>query len=66
MLQVHSEEMWAHAKLKQWGSRMVRAILREMTSWRFPCRVNVMPNLYSVNSFQAIPKTVLTCSMFSW
>ena len=58
MLQAHCDEMWAHAKLKQRGSRMVHAILREMTSWRFLFRVNVMPNLFSVNSFQALPKTV--------
>lgn len=58
MLQVHCDEMWAHAKLKQRGLRMVHTILREMTSWRFPFRVNVMPNLYSVKSFQALPKTV--------
>ena len=58
MLQAHCDEMWAHAKLKQRGSRMVHAILREMTSWRCLFRVNVMPNLYSVYSFQALPKTV--------
>lgn len=50
MLQVHCDEMWAHNE--------VHAILREMTSWRFLFRVNVMPNLFSVNSFQALSKTV--------